>query len=238
MRIIAVVCSLFLLSCAPKKEPLSAEEIIEKSIQFHDANKQWNSVNFSAHLQEPRVGNPKRFSVITLNNQDNSFELKRNRDHHISTHKVDKNGDASTLLDDAIVTDSILIKKYRLEPERNINYHRFYKVMLGLPMSLSENIQEVKGIEEVAFNNQEAYKIEVELKEPLFSKNWYVFFSQKECKVLGIEIFFPNDSNKGERLVFEGEFAINEIKIARMKHWYDLNNEYLGSDIIISELKE
>jgi hypothetical protein len=238
MRVIAVLCSLFLLSCAPKKEPLSAEEIIEKSIQFHDANKQWNSAKLSVHMQEPRVGNPKRFSVVNLNNQENSFQLQRNRDTHVSKHIVDKNGQATTLLDNAIVTDSILIKKYRLEPKRNANYHRFYKVMLGLPMSLPENIQEIKEISEVDFNNHKSYKVEIVLKEPLFSKNWYVFFSQKDFKVLGVEMFFPNDPNKGERLVFEGEFESNGIKIPRMKHWYELNNEYSGSDIIVSKLKE
>ena len=65
-----------------------------------------------------------------------------------------------------------------------------------------------------------------------------MFFAQKDFKILGIEMFFPENPNKGERLIFEGEFETNGIKIPRMKHWYELNNVYSGSDIIISELKE
>ncbi len=232
--------SLFLLvisfvGCETKQDQLDGKFLLEKSSQFHDKNKEWNTVDFTIHIQEPRVGNPSRYSIVSLNNKDNLFELKRNREQHISTHKIDENGSV-TLLDGEVITDSLLIKKYRLEPKRNKRYHRFYKTLLGLPMSLANELKEVNAVEETVFNSVESYKIPIELKEPLFSKHWVLYLSKKEHKILGLEMVFPSDAVKGERLVFEGEFKLGDLILPRIRHWRELSNEYLGSDIIIGEV--
>ena len=79
------------------------------------------------------------------------------------------------------------------------------------------------------------FKVEIELKEPLFSKNWNVYFSQENYKIVGLEMVFPDNPEKGERLVFEDELKYKNIIIPRIRHWRELNNEYSGSDIILSK---
>ena len=235
MKYIGLFLCALILSCSSKQEDLTAEKIIEKSIQFHDVNNQWKEANFTFHIQEPRVGNPKRFSVVTLNNKENSFVLQRNRDEHISTHTINEKGEAFTTLNGKIITDSTLIKKYRLEPKRNANYHRFYETLLGLPMSLATEEKEIKSAIKTTFNDKMVFKVEIELKEPLFSKNWNVYFSQENYKIVGLEMVFPDNPEKGERLVFEDELKYKNIIIPRIRHWRELNNEYSGSDIIVSK---
>ncbi len=222
------------ISCETKQKQFDGKFLLEKSSQFHDKKNEWNTTDFAIHIQEPRFGNPYRYSIVSLNNKNNSFELQRNREQHISTHKIDENGSV-TLLDGEIITDSLLIKKYRLESKRNKRYYRFYKTLLGLPMSLKDEIKEINDVEKTIFNSIESYKIPIELKKPLFSKHWVLYLSKKEHKILGLEMIFPDDKTKGERLIFDGEFLIESIRIPRIRHWYELNGEYSGSDIIVSK---
>ncbi len=226
------------MGCQNKEQIPTANDILTKSIQTHDPNGNWNNASFSIYIQEPRLGNPVRYSEVKLNNKDNSFELKRNREEHVSTHIVDKDGTSITYLDDKIETDTLLINKYRLNPNRNKGYQRFYKVLLGLPMSLnSKKITLNEDVITSSFNKEQCYKLSVILGEPLFSKHWNVFFSKENNKIVGLEMVFPKDPNKGERLVFEGEFIINnDIIIPRIRHWRELNDAYSGSDIILKDL--
>lgn len=237
MKYICSFVLLILFSCN-QKETLTNNEILEKGIEKHDPNNEWESANINIHIQEPRISNPERYSIVKLNNKNGSFELHRNREKSVSKHIIDENGVSKTFLDNQISTDSLLIKKYRLDPKRNFGYKRFYQLLLGLPMSLqNEKFYLKENVEEVFFNHQNAYKLSLELEKPMFSKNWNLYFSLNDFTLLGIEVVFPEDKNKGERLFFDGEMKINAMSIARTRHWYELDNTYAGSDIIIKKLK-
>ncbi len=229
-----------MISCSVENEKykMDGTEILKKSIKNHDPNNKWNELEFSIHIQEPRIGNPSRYSILKLNNRDNSFELLRNRDSNISKHVIDKNGVSKIYLNDSEEIEEELVEKYRLKPERNKGYREFYRMMYGLPMSLSEkSVSKFGKVENCVYNNENCYKIPIELKEEMFSKNWLIYISEKEFKFKGMEIIFPEDPLKGEKLYFEGSISIQDIKIPRIRHWYELtNDEYSGSDIIMSEL--
>ena len=80
--------------------------------------------------------------------------------------------------------------------------------------------------------------IPIELRKPIFSDRWNIFISKSTHEYKGMEIIFPDDSLKGERLIFEGEIDINEMKIPRIRHWHDYyDNSYTGTDIILKELE-
>lgn len=239
MRYFLLLLPLVYLGCQTKQEVPTSNEILTESINTHDPNGKWATANFGVYIQEPRIGNAKRYSEVKLNNSEDSFKLKRNRDENVSTHVVDKQGVSITYLNDKIETDSIVINKYRLNPDRNKGYQRFYKVLLGLPMSLNNNQIKVDNkVEESIFNKEKAYKLSFVFDEPLFSKHWNVFFSKETKEIIGLEMIFPEDPTKGERLIFEEQFIINDsIVIPRIRHWKELNGKYSGSDIIIEKLE-
>ena len=109
--------------------------------------------------------------------------------------------------------------------------------MYGLPMSLSNSIEKIIETSEKTFSKEDCYKIEIELKENIITKYWNIYISKSNKKLVGIEIIFPDNPNKGDRLYFEGIIDINGMKIPRIRHWHELkNDDYSGSDIIIKEL--
>ncbi|MDT7832583.1 DUF6503 family protein [Flavobacteriaceae bacterium S356] len=237
MRYILLCFIIFLGSCNSGDQNLTGKDIIAKSIQKHDSNNKWSSTDMHLRIQEPRFQNPVRYSIVKLNNKTGAFSLQRNRDHHVSNHIIDEQGNATTYLDGKTITDTLLIKKYRLDPSRNTVYRRFYQSLMGLPMSLHiEKLDSIGDVSQVIFNDIRSYMVPIELEKPLFSKHWNLFFSRDDFSMIGIEMIFPDDLTKGERLFFEGSANINGVTIPRHKHWHDLSGEYLGSDIIIKEI--
>ncbi|WP_191859518.1 DUF6503 family protein [Hanstruepera ponticola] len=255
------ICGVLLLSCKEsdktrneqriENKQLTGESILEKSIQFHDINNEWKTANFKVVIEEPRIGNQFRNSIVELDNKSNYFKLQRNRGDSISTH-ISQNNNYSSLLNGQIITDSLLIKKYRLDPKRNKGYHRFYKTLLGLPMSLDDENKTIKQVEEITFNSIQSYKITIELeesiaggtvlntvksfknrKESLFSKDWILYVAKNDFRIIGLEMIYLDDPNAGGRIIFEGDFNINNISIPRIRHWRELDNSYNGSDILM-----
>jgi hypothetical protein len=213
--------------------------ILRESIAYHDPSNSWQNTVLKIHIQEPRTLNPHRYSIIELANSDNTFSLKRNRDDNISEHIIDKDGNSSVLWNGVIAADTALVRKYRLDPSRNAGYREFYQIFYGLPMSLEDRILEMKNATEANFNKQQCYKLEIELKEPMFSKHWSLFLSKSTKEVLGIEIVSEDNPDEGERLYFENTITINQIIIPRIRHWHELkDNAYSGTDIIIGALTD
>jgi len=228
----------FLCACNQGKQ-LDGIQILKESIKVHDSLGIWNKAHLNLHIQEPRISNPYRYSILKLDNSKTTFELARNRDQYISKHIIGNDGNSLTLLDGKIEIDTVLIKKYRLDPSRNIGYMNFYKLMYGLPMSLNDYMESVVNTSEMVFNKEQCYKIEVELKEKMISKYWNIFISKSNGTIKGIEIIFPERPNEGDRLYFDGVININQVIIPRIRHWHELkNDDYSGSDIIMKEIVE
>ncbi|MEL6812003.1 MAG: DUF6503 family protein [Bacteroidota bacterium] len=237
-EIFLVVLILFLVGCNEEKV-IDGKLILEKAIVEHDSLSNWNKVKLNLHIQEPRISNPYRYSIITLDNSNDSFKLKRNRDQYISEHIVNSDGNSFTLLNGQTAVDSILIKKYRLNAARNIGYKNFYKLLYGLPMSLNNYLEEIITTSESIFNEEECYKIEMQLKEPVISEYWNLFVSKSDLEIKGIEILLPDKPDGGDRIYFDKLITVGGIKIPRVRHWHEFKDDtYSGTDLIIKELKE
>lgn len=231
-----------LLSCSKqtKDSPqLKGRELLQKSISVHDPNGKWANLEFAVHIQEPRIGNPARYSILKMNNTTGAFELIRNREKHLSKHTIDESNQAKVFLDDSEEIADSLVKKFRLKPERNDGYREFYKMLYGLPMSLDDEwVKDIGAVEMSDFRGQMCYRIPIELQQKMFSKHWVIYLSKSSNEFKGMEIIFPEDKTKGERLYFEGTINIDEVNIPRIRHWHEYSNDdYSGSDIVLKELQ-
>ena len=238
MRYFHILFCLVFLSCETSKNTYSGKDLLEKSIQKHDPKGEWKQAEFTLRIQEPRTQNPDRFSEVYLNNQNNAFSLKRNRDHQIATYAVNANGSTTVLLNDEVVQDSLRINQFMLQPTRVQSYQEFYLMLLGLPMSLNEEtIAEIGEVSEITFNEKEAYSVLLQLKKPVFSILWKVYISKNDFSLLGVDLISETNPNTGERLYFDKIIDIGSIQIPRIRHWYDWNGTYNGTDVIVKKLK-
>ncbi len=244
MRFLSPLFLLILFyACTPSPttpDAMSGEEILQKSQMMHDPQQVWGDLTYRVKIVEPRLQNPGRLSIVQMNNSNGAFELMRSRDEYFSKHVVDAEGKATVYFDDQLEFPDSLVNKYRLDPARNNSYRNFYQVLLGLPMSLDERwVAKIGSVETKRFNDFACYKIEIELKEAMFSKHWFIYIDQASFKYRGMELVFPEDASKGETLYFSGEIDIKGVKIPRTRHWHEYSGgSYSGSDIILEQLDE
>jgi hypothetical protein len=212
--------------------------LFSQSVNHHDPDSGWSHSNFKIHIEEPRIESLDRYSVVGLDQRTGSFSLDRNRGEHVSSHLVDRDGQATILWNGKREIPSEYIEKYKLDPKTNYGYKRFYQIMYGLPMSLQNESMKLNPIATVAtFQTIPAYVIETELDRPMISKNWRIYVAQSDYRLLGVELYSNVDATNGERIVFSDLFNIQNLQIPRIRNWYTLRDEYLGSDIIMKELQ-
>lgn len=211
----------------------NAAFILSKSVAYHDPGDKWPETVLSVNLAEPRTETPFRHSVLHLDNALDSFAITRNRGTHFSTHIVNSDG-VPTLLWDGKLLSKVEANHYQLDPRMNFGFKRFYRMMYGLPMSLDNEIKEVsREAREGDFGGRPCYVLDVELIRSLISQHWRLFISIETFELAGIEFYSKQDPAFGERLLFFDTLHNDGLRIPRSRHWYKLNNDYLGSDIII-----
>jgi hypothetical protein len=236
--VLSFILSLNVVAQENKSACKNGSYILEQSQQFHDPHGHWQEAELSLHIQEPRIQNPGRYSIVNLNNASGYFKLDRSRDAHISSHIVAADGTASVLWNGSEYFSKDLIEKYRLQTSRCAGYQQFYQLMYGLPMTLDEQLVKTVGkVETIERNGQQVFAVDIELKEAMISKHWRVLIAVDNFQVLGLELFHPDDPTQGEILTFDDLVEVDGIQMPRIRHWYDMEAQYLGSDIIVKEIK-
>ena len=109
--------------------------------------------------------------------------------------------------------------------------------MYGLPMSLDEGIiEEIQQVQTVQEDGKELFEISLKLNRSVISDHWKLLVAVDNFQLIGIELLHPETPEEGERLVFEDLVSLGDVQVPRIRHWYDLQATYLGSDIIIKEI--
>lgn len=206
----------------------------------YDVNHHWDESEIKLHIQEPRVGNPQRHTKLFLKNSNDYFEMERFREDGIVKRILMGNGESKIFLNGESELSETIINQYKLNVERSKNHKKFYQLMYGLPMSLTENLwQGIEPAQKTEYEDMDVYRVNLELKEEMISKHWTLIIGVETYELLAIEFNHLEDpENGGEVIKFESEIEIKGMKLPRIRNWYTKNtNEYLGTDIIVEELK-
>ena len=241
--LLASILSLFFMSMLPVESDFNkcknSEYILNQSKKKHDSKSHWNQSEINFHIQEPRVGNPQRFSKIKLNNATDYFEIERNRAEGLEKRTINEQGKCTFSLNGSEEIPEEIQEKYGINKESTEFRKIFYQTLYGLPMSLTDDmIVEMKPAESIVYEDRDAYRVNIELKNSIISKHWGLLISTKDFKLLALEFNHPDDPDSvGEIIKFEGLVKVKGMELPRIRHWYEQgSDEYLGSDIIVEQI--
>lgn len=212
--------------------------ILRQSKNAHDPDNEWGDAILNIRIQEPRLQNPQRYSILTLNNKTGYFSLIRDSEVGKVERSIDEEGTPMVLVNGSTQIDEATVNEYRLGEDRNAGYRSFYEMMYGLPMSVSED--KLTGIEKaglLSLEGQEVYGVMIELEEAMISKHWVLYIDKSDYSLAALKFDHSEDpSRPDEMLMFDGEYKFGEITIPRFRHWYHQESmEYRGSDVILKE---
>jgi hypothetical protein len=213
-------------------QELTGNQLLEKSIQFHDPNGNWNTFKgaFSVTMKTPKSSPRKSYIEIDL--PEEYFLVKAIKDTLVSQYTVRK-GVCSIAVNGNATPSEELLKKHKLSCERANLYKNYYTYLYGLPMKLKDEgtiIDQKTTIK--TFKGKEYLVLKVTYKKEVGKDTWYFYFDPKTY-AMEVYQFFKEKKESGEYILLKGLETIHDINMPKERAWYyNKNDVYLGTDIL------
>ncbi len=212
-RLIAISFCLVVLFHVARSQNLSAEEILNKSIAFHDPDGEWPTLKTELTFKETRPNGPDRKTVAMIDNSQSFFQLNRN-DEEI--YKVEM--------------ENCVVEKGQGTSERGLMLRNYYTYLWGLPMKLKDpgtNLDEAYAEESI--DGVRCYVLRVPYEKDI----WYFYIRKDNYAMIAYKFYKDESTEKGEYIPTEGLFTVGNMKIPNNRTWYELpGNRVLGTDIL------
>jgi hypothetical protein len=219
-------------------QDLTGNELLEKSIQFHDPNNHWSTFKGNLFVTMKTPKNADRKSKININLPKEYFSVVAVRDSIMTEFILDKAACSFSFNGDKNPSEEIK-KKYNLNCERAKMLKDYYTYLYGLPMKLKDKGTIIdQKVAKKTFQGKEYLVLKVEYSKEVGKDTWYFYFDPKSYAMEVYQFFKDASKNDGEYILLSGLETINDINIPKNRGWYDnKNNKYLGTDILSKENK-
>lgn len=192
----------------------TAQEILEKAIDYHDPDRQWKSLEATFSFKENRPDGADRRTILKLKNAENWHSLNRN-DEEI--YEIDGRGNVNFLMEKGDGDRARMLRSY-------------YVYLWGLPMKLFDKGTPVDSkTTNRTIKGLDCYGVVV----PYNKETYTFYFSKENYRMVAYQFFKNDDSGKGEMIHLKDEIKFKKMRIPKERSWYELpNDKYLGSDIL------
>jgi len=219
---------------------LEAEQILEKSIKYHDPNGNWATLKaqFKVEMTTPKAS--KRTSIIRIDLPKEHFSVKATRDTTTTVYTISK--DKCYMVLNGKDMDSTSAKANNMSCEKAELYKNYYTYLYGLPMKLKDPGTNLNNtVEKKNFKGKDYLVLKVTYDVAVGSDIWYFYFNPKTF-AMEVYQFYKTDENgnpkpdSGEYIILSEEMVINGIKMPKIRAWYyNKNDEYLGTDTLVDK---
>lgn len=236
MKYIGTLLFVFLFSFAAFAQSISATELLEKSIQYHDPKGIWGAEMHELFLRETRPGGADRTTTIRIDLNNSTFSIDQMRDGHQLFSEI-KNEECRFQLDGNSEVSEEDLKKYRLNCERTGMLRNYYTYLWGLPMKLKDpgTIIDSK-VTATDFEGQKSLALKVTYDEAVGKDIWYFYFHPETYALIGYRFYHDESKNDGEYITLEGEESLSSLRLPKTRKWYThKENKFLGADILEKE---
>ena len=234
------VALLFCISIGLNAQNISAEQLLEKTTEYHDPDHEWDNFNSSFIVEMTTPNASVRRSNITIDLQAEYFNVEAKRDTVITTYTIDK-GKCIMAYNGKVLDSTKAIEK-KMSCDRANLYKNYYTYLYGLPMKLNDPGSNLSNkVERKTFKGKEYLVLKVTYDEAVGSDVWYFYFNPKTY-AMEVYQFFKTDENgkvkpdSGEYILLSEEAIVNGIKIPKVRAWYyNKNDKYLGTDTLVED---
>ncbi|WP_111684815.1 DUF6503 family protein [Winogradskyella tangerina] len=234
--VFAFLCLCF--SSISLAQKITADQLLEKTIAYHDPEGKWTSFNDSFVVEMTTPNAPVRRSDITINLKGEFFSVNAKRDTITTNYTVDK-GECKMAYN-GVALDSLQAVEKKMSCERAELYKNYYTYLYGLPMKLKDpgtNISET--VETKTFKGKDYLVLKVSYDEAVGSDVWYFYFDPKTY-AMEVYQFFRSDEDgnekpdTGEYILLTEEATVSGIKMPKVRAWYyNKDDKYLGTDTLV-----
>jgi hypothetical protein len=216
------------------QESLSGQEVLNRSIAYHDPNGVWATVGCELDFEATRPNADSRFTNIFIDNAQGDFCMTREIDHHQVARHIISNS-VTYDIDGSTEYSDVDIETFQLSDDRSYTMRDYYLYLWGLPMKLKDKGTIVHDeVIYTTFNNQKVIKLKVTYDEETGSDVWYFYLDPTNYSLHGYQFFHDEAVNDGEYITLGPSLDFSGMKIPAERSWYvNKDSTYLGTDNII-----
>ncbi len=210
--------------------PETAQELVAKSIEWHDPQGAWASFAYTLNLLETRLGGMERQVSVTLDLPGDRF-VHHMRDNEIHVRQRLEKGACAFEIGGARTLSPELAKRHDAYCEELKRLRDYYAFLFGQPMKLRDKGVIIgEGVEEVKLKNRRAWRIKVAYAPEVGAETWYFYFSLFAHRLIGLQ-FFRETEDDGETIIFDRVIEVGDMRLPSGLHWYASGaQERLGVD--------
>jgi len=224
---------LFFLSFQGVAQEITGEELLEKSMNFHDPDGKWETFKGTLYVTMQTPKRPERNSEIKIDLPEEYFYVKASQGKNTTEYTLDKGKCSLAFNGDANPSDEIK-KKNGLSCDRAKMYSNYYTYLYGLPMKMKDPgaIIDNKIIKKT-FKGKNYLVLKVTYKKEVGKDTWYLYFNPKTYAMEIYQFFKDESKNDGEYILLTGMHTVNGIKMPKTRAWYyNKDDKYLGTDTL------
>ena len=220
-----------LCSMQTNAQELSGQELLKKTIAFHDPNNNWNTFKGEFAIEMSTPDGNTRFSNVAINLPEQYFKLTSLRNNIAVTHVVSKDSASFDLNKQNSFTEEE-VKKYNLTDARAKFMKNYYTYLYGLPMKLNDNGTIVNQVvERKEFMGKEYLVLQVKYEEGIGKDVWYFYFDPKTYAMEVYQFYHDEAKNDGEYILLTEEETFSGIKFPKNRAWYqNTDKKFLATD--------
>jgi len=224
-------CVMVLFSFPMLGQQLSASDVLNKAITYHDPHGNWEQFAGELKIVLEMPDKPDRISTVTLDLPKQYFNLSTVQDEKTSFREI-KNETCRFSDDDGDVVETTVSAK---ECERTVLFRNYYTYLYGLPMKLKDPGTHIDPVvRKKMFKGKEYLVIRVTYDKQVGSDIWQFYFNPETYAMEVYQFFKSADETTGEYILLTDEIIINGIKIPKDRAWYyNKDDGYLGIDVLM-----
>lgn len=211
------------------------EEVVRRSIAFHDPQGQWGEGRWLLVLEEMRPGRSSRHTTLHFDFRKGIFVLSQKTDSHRLKRRLGADGTCTFSLDGRKKLRPEEVERYRPDCARTTLLRNYYDYLWGLPMTLRDPGTRIDAqVTTEHFNDRSCLRVRVTYPPEVGSDVWYFYFDPQTFALLGCRFYHDEAAGDGEFILFEDELTVAGVRLPRKRHWFtNRDNRYLGTDILV-----
>lgn len=217
-------------------EPLSSEELIARSIAYHDPDGVWDTAQVQLRVTESRPGGVARTAVVGMTAGGRSVVVSRETETETVTFAVSGEKILMRRVHGKDNLDEEALAEAGLDPERVMWLRNYYLFVWGLPMKLRDpgTIVDPEPVMD-SYDGQDALKVRVTYDPEVGGDTWYFYFHPETARLIGYRFYHDESANDGEYIHLEGEIENGGLRLPAKRSWFfHQGEEFLGEDEAVS----
>lgn len=232
MKDIFLITILLVISIASYSQILTGQEVVKKSIMYHDPANHWGTLHAVLDFKETRPDGNDRNTLAEIENVNDYFNLVSFTEMHALCYIYNK-GLCTNMLDFYEEISEEEIEKFKLNCKQTILLKNYYTYLWGMPMKLCDKgtiIEE--SVMQETFNRKESLVVKVNYKPEVGTDTWYFYFDPQTYALTGYRFYHDESQNDGEYITLDGILTVGLLKIHKSRKWFvNKDNMFMGEDI-------